>query len=82
VIGSKGFVEEWYGKNRKQFSPNREKGAQPIPQILPKGITEVSEGAETAKMDDSVGNIEKNRKNSTEANSLFSLKGLLQLKLK
>jgi len=33
AIGSKGFVEKWYGKNRLHFSPNREKGAKRIPNI-------------------------------------------------
>ena len=33
AIGSKGFVDEWYGKNRTQFSPNREKGAKLIPDM-------------------------------------------------
>jgi len=33
VIGCKGFVDEWYGKNKEHFSPKREKGAKPIPNI-------------------------------------------------
>jgi len=44
AIGSKGFVDEWYGKNRLHFSPNREKGAKPIPKM----------GAQTKSKDSSL----------------------------
>jgi len=33
IIGGKGFVDEWYSKNKEHFSPKRAKGAQPIPNM-------------------------------------------------
>ena len=75
AIGSKGFVEKWYGKNRRHFSPNREKGAKPIPTIRRKS----DPSSHSDKSAD--GNIGTSPNAQSENSPLFSLKGLLRLKL-
>jgi len=71
AIGSKRFVEKWYGKNRGHFNPKREKGAKRIQGIIPKKIATVACGGDAV-------DIEATLKKPAAGSSLFSLKGLLQ----